>query len=448
MVGVVNSSVQLRALRKFCRNTDTLNDGTAALEWLLQPPRRSMTLSPESVRNAFMYRSYYNVPDADIPLLLKGLLPPSICHLMVPCHFLSECVLGVVFERMPDFATGQPTACGMPPEDDIFHDDTLGFDSVLSHFVYEYRTSRFLMLSRAEGGHVSFGGVQLRQHGLRDMHGGRVFPDGSVMAMGSKSLCQYCSQRYHQPDVCECPPAMADRMEGRTVSLQSWDQLLDLGRGFDLFYNGYKGCFLPDVIPMPVDLSLGCMFVDYHFVADSEIMDVRSSYLNHVTVETLSIVLNPSASRDFELVEGSHEYLMMGPDDDGFLDEWALEHLSGDSEEAVLGEWISMDGEAGSKNEKPVRRRGRPRQRYICGVCGIEFPKSHSLKRHVAAIHEQKRANKCSDCDLTFTQLANLKRHRQSVHLGVKPFSCDICGSAFGQRANLQRHRQSKHASE
>ena len=49
------------------------------------------------------------------------------------------------------------------------------------------------------------------------------------------------------------------------------------------------------------------------------------------------------------------------------------------------------------------------------------------MKRHVVAVHEEKKSFKCIICEKGFAQKGKLKIHVATVHEEKKPLKCKIC---------------------
>uniref|UniRef100_A0AAY5K8K6 C2H2-type domain-containing protein n=1 Tax=Esox lucius TaxID=8010 RepID=A0AAY5K8K6_ESOLU len=77
--------------------------------------------------------------------------------------------------------------------------------------------------------------------------------------------------------------------------------------------------------------------------------------------------------------------------------------------------------------------------RYPCTICGKQFYKSVSLKRHKLT-HTGERPWPCSYCTKTFIT-ANERRLHERYHTGERPYKCQDCGKSFIQSGYLKSHR-------
>ncbi|CAG04154.1 unnamed protein product, partial [Tetraodon nigroviridis] len=76
--------------------------------------------------------------------------------------------------------------------------------------------------------------------------------------------------------------------------------------------------------------------------------------------------------------------------------------------------------------------------RYPCNICGKQFMKETSLKRH-ELIHTGERPHQCTVCGKTFLTANELKLHNR-YHTGERPYKCEECGKAFIQSGYLKSH--------
>ncbi|EDS30187.1 conserved hypothetical protein [Culex quinquefasciatus] len=122
--------------------------------------------------------------------------------------------------------------------------------------------------------------------------------------------------------------------------------------------------------------------------------------------------------------------------------------------------------EDGEPEEKPVRRRGRPRKndpkvpkgprkrrekrdksldekpasmsKQICQVCGKILSSSATFNVHMMT-HTNQKDIACPICDKKFYVKQQLKIHMESIH-EKKDFVCNICGLKCRWRKSLRRH--------
>ena len=57
---------------------------------------------------------------------------------------------------------------------------------------------------------------------------------------------------------------------------------------------------------------------------------------------------------------------------------------------------------------------------YSCKLCNMKISNKCNLKRHIAGVHEGKKAFKCSACNACFSDKFNLARHVEKKHEGKK----------------------------
>ena len=67
------------------------------------------------------------------------------------------------------------------------------------------------------------------------------------------------------------------------------------------------------------------------------------------------------------------------------------------------------------------------------------------MKRHVTAVHENKKPFKCEICDYSFSQKGGLEQHVAAIHEKKKLYKCDICDKEFTLKQNMSRHVASIH---
>jgi uncharacterized Zn-finger protein len=93
-----------------------------------------------------------------------------------------------------------------------------------------------------------------------------------------------------------------------------------------------------------------------------------------------------------------------------------------------------------------------------CEVCGEEFSRRHSLRRHIQVFHSDSALIfKCDLCKKVFTRKDVRDKHRRTVCAVDKTSGssdemdasdkkkCRVCGKEFAHRSNLSRHMTSVH---
>ena len=82
---------------------------------------------------------------------------------------------------------------------------------------------------------------------------------------------------------------------------------------------------------------------------------------------------------------------------------------------------------------------------YKCEICRTCFKLKGNLKKHVDAVHENKKPFKCGICDYSSSHKGHMTAHIKSVHEGNKPFICEICDKGFAQKDNMKNHVSAIH---
>ena len=82
---------------------------------------------------------------------------------------------------------------------------------------------------------------------------------------------------------------------------------------------------------------------------------------------------------------------------------------------------------------------------YKCHLCDKSFSREHSVKPHIATVHEGQRPYKCHLCQKKFTQKYYVKNHIRSVHEKLKPFRCNLCDKQFSKEGNVKLHIEAIH---
>ena len=78
-------------------------------------------------------------------------------------------------------------------------------------------------------------------------------------------------------------------------------------------------------------------------------------------------------------------------------------------------------------------------------VCGRAFSNSTDLKKHIRAIHEGVKRQKCYLCGKIFRYIPELKSHISFVHNGVEILKCKFCDMYFKNAGDLMRHISINH---
>jgi len=407
---------QIGVLRGFAGHETLFGEGDAVTRWLLMPPRTEMSLSPPDLCSSFVSCAQFG--KADDPRAQK------LFSLIIPALYLSAegFVLGYVFS-LNLFAHGLPECCRRDPLDMFLE----GFDSHISRFAFNTRTGQMYELARGPDSTLNYVTMSLHRYGFAYHKAATVFPDGKLLAMKSVPVCPFCSERSGAADACECAGPIAHRLYGPKVVFSSWQQVLDLGRAHNFTSPGPKIVPIDGVEPFSGPIP-SPRAIDYLFSpSNASLCDIRTSYLNYLTVTTLSVMVEPLGAAYDSLLGIEGDPLEPAPPSNGAIGNDDVKSTSPWVSETVV-EDVHLSASAGI------------RKSFQCPKCGAVFRKSTNLWRHVSAIHERKRAHRCRECGLTFAQAGNMKRHWQNVHERKKPFECASCPQAFSQRANLARH--------
>eukprot|EP00180_Rhodochaete_pulchella_P000051 Plantae.Rhodophyta-Rhodochaete_pulchella.ctg10330.p1 GENE.Plantae.Rhodophyta-Rhodochaete_pulchella.ctg10330~~Plantae.Rhodophyta-Rhodochaete_pulchella.ctg10330.p1 ORF type:complete len:462 (-),score=25.33 Plantae.Rhodophyta-Rhodochaete_pulchella.ctg10330:1234-2619(-) len=452
----------LPAIQQICDSRSELfTPEKAATEWLLELPRKELVLSPEAIGRAFLLQA------AAVYAPSQTAKCSNFCF-FVPSHFLPDhgLVLGTIHLRSDrETSDKMPKLYKSDLRDSI--QDHRGFDATLARFVLDLPAGRLYYLSRSLDGNLTAGSLTFGSAGLTEMTVGSVASDGSLLArLCVQQMCPFCALRGPSCSLnsCSCPVAMRRRLLGSRVSLSSWSHLLQLGRSS---YNAscsyaVKDAFMLEPGPLPLRNNVG-----FAFAADSRVLTARASYINHLTVLTLSVLApleTPTSETPVHETEPSQSTNGTFMDIDDLT---SLDVTPTDSIEVLAGEildWSLVPGttsSTGSQDSVPAAKRpvpgratrtiassGRGRRAKsppVCPVCSKRFAKHHNMQRHIAATHVGLRQFECEQCPATFTQAGNLKRHRQTVHEHRRPFVCEHCGAEFGSLTNLTRHKACKH---
>ena len=70
------------------------------------------------------------------------------------------------------------------------------------------------------------------------------------------------------------------------------------------------------------------------------------------------------------------------------------------------------------KQVAPLEIKQGERRLSKCKICGHCFSAKQDLKRHIEAVHENRKPHKCSFCDYSCSQKNDLNTHIASVHEG------------------------------
>merc|ERR1712018_923998 len=80
-----------------------------------------------------------------------------------------------------------------------------------------------------------------------------------------------------------------------------------------------------------------------------------------------------------------------------------------------------------------------------CQLCDYSSSSKGSLQSHIRHIHLHKRTLPCNECSKTFSTQQKLEDHKKSVHRKEKDLLCMECNKAFSIRDNLVKHIKGVH---
>nr|XP_057915672.1 zinc finger protein ZFP2-like [Doryrhamphus excisus]XP_057915673.1 zinc finger protein ZFP2-like [Doryrhamphus excisus] len=91
---------------------------------------------------------------------------------------------------------------------------------------------------------------------------------------------------------------------------------------------------------------------------------------------------------------------------------------------------------------------------FACHLCELRFNRRDNLRHHISHVHPDGVARRekhrpkqtwlCDVCGKTFRCRSALKTH-EVIHLGVKPHSCDLCPKAYMRINDLEHHKKTVH---
>ncbi|KXJ78784.1 hypothetical protein RP20_CCG003477 [Aedes albopictus] len=87
---------------------------------------------------------------------------------------------------------------------------------------------------------------------------------------------------------------------------------------------------------------------------------------------------------------------------------------------------------------KGVVHEGKAPERFKCPHCPKEFNAKQKLNKHID-VHENNRRYKCQYCEKAFVCKDNCKAHER-IHTGERPYPCRMCPSAFISSSGRKKH--------
>ena len=81
---------------------------------------------------------------------------------------------------------------------------------------------------------------------------------------------------------------------------------------------------------------------------------------------------------------------------------------------------------------------------FSCPHCDLKFYAKASMAGHIRAYHSDEKRYKCEPCGLAFSLATKLNVHLRVVHEGQK-FACEICGSEYNRQESLKKHKFKSH---
>ena len=81
---------------------------------------------------------------------------------------------------------------------------------------------------------------------------------------------------------------------------------------------------------------------------------------------------------------------------------------------------------------------------FPCDKCDKTYTSKSSLLQHRQCKHREGTYYECGICGIPFHSSTTLKIHHR-IHTGEKPFQCTQCGKTFAQRSNFNKHMRNIH---
>lgn len=82
---------------------------------------------------------------------------------------------------------------------------------------------------------------------------------------------------------------------------------------------------------------------------------------------------------------------------------------------------------------------------HKCPKCDKVFSIVGNLNKHMAAVHDKKKAHKCDYCPASFAFRDGLNRHVSTVHLNQRRYTCGECQRKFKHEWHLNKHMRTIH---
>ena len=110
-----------------------------------------------------------------------------------------------------------------------------------------------------------------------------------------------------------------------------------------------------------------------------------------------------------------------------------------------IGERFKCDKDFSSKMylQKHIKLHSSCPQK--CNQCGKMYKTAKNLKRHIAAVHSEKRLE-CDECGKIYSTIRALNHHKKFVHV-LKSFKCGQCKFRSKTNWNLKNHIDQVHNS-
>ena len=147
-----------------------------------------------------------------------------------------------------------------------------------------------------------------------------------------------------------------------------------------------------------------------------------------------------SQSDNFKLQQNIQEY--KNSKDKLFVQTQSLktEVVCNRDDQKVATSTSSNDAPNGKRKAHCKNKNKKALKQHLCSICDSSFTRSTGLKKHVEAIHENKK-DTCKFCGNKFRKY-KLKEHISVVHEGIKPHKCKLCQLSFGRKWDLRTHNE------
>ena len=81
--------------------------------------------------------------------------------------------------------------------------------------------------------------------------------------------------------------------------------------------------------------------------------------------------------------------------------------------------------------EKPLIKRKKSDERFMCDLCPRSYHSSRALESHKTFIHKGIKMFKCDLCDKSYSDYTPLRKHKEMTHSEKGLFKCEECDKVF-----------------